>query len=123
MVHPSTTGRCGMNDGFLVDVPGLGQLIGALSEVTDRMRTANGRLGAASAADLGCYDLDHAAGDFQRRWAYGIGKISDASEKMTGLAAGDQITLRADRPDDSEALPRSCHHWRHHGWIGAHRTG
>ncbi len=71
-----------MNDGFLVDVPGLGQLIASLSEAADRMRTANGRLRAASAADLGSGALDCAARDFQDRWEYGIGKISDASEKM-----------------------------------------
>jgi uncharacterized protein YukE len=72
-----------MNDGFLVDVPGLGQLIASLSEAADRMRTANGRLRAASAADLGSGALDCAARDFQDRWEYGIGKISDTSEKMT----------------------------------------
>ena len=71
-----------MNDGFLVDVPGLGQLIASLSEAADRMRTANGRLRAASAADLGSGVLDYAARDFQDRWEYGIGKISDTSEKM-----------------------------------------
>jgi hypothetical protein len=47
------------------------------------MRTANGRLRAASAADLGSGALDCAARGFQDRWEYGIGKISDASEKMT----------------------------------------
>jgi len=72
-----------MNDGFLVDVPGLGQLIASLSEAADRMRTANGRLRAASAANLGSGALDCVARDFQDRWEYGIGKISDASEKMT----------------------------------------
>jgi len=74
-----------MSDGFLVDVPGLGQLIASLSEAADRMRAANGRLRAASAADLGSGDLDRAAADFQDRWEYGIGKISNASEKMTDL--------------------------------------
>ncbi|MGH3685468.1 MAG: WXG100 family type VII secretion target [Pseudonocardiaceae bacterium] len=72
-----------MSHGFLVDVTGLGQLIASLSEAADRMRAANGRLRAASAADLGSYALDYAAGAFQHRWEYGIDKISDASEKMT----------------------------------------
>ncbi|MGH3977487.1 MAG: WXG100 family type VII secretion target [Pseudonocardiaceae bacterium] len=72
-----------MGEGFLVDVPGLGQLITTLSEAADRMRMANDRLRAASAADLGSGDLDRAAADFQDRWEYGIGKISDASGKMT----------------------------------------
>ncbi len=72
-----------MSDGFLVDVPALDHLINALSEAAERMHAANDRLRAASAADLGGSDLDHAAGDFQSRWEYGIGKISEASEKMT----------------------------------------
>jgi uncharacterized protein YukE len=72
-----------MSDGFQVDVPGLRQLIASLSEAADRMRAANNRLRAVSAADLGSGDLDCAAADFQDRWEYGIGKISDASEKMT----------------------------------------
>ncbi|MGH3771857.1 MAG: WXG100 family type VII secretion target [Pseudonocardiaceae bacterium] len=71
-----------MNDGFLVDVPGLGQLIASLSEAADRMRAANNRLRAASATELGSVGLDWAAGEFQGRWEYGLGKISDASEKM-----------------------------------------
>ena len=72
-----------MSGGFLVDVPALEQLITTLSEAAERMHVANDRLRAASAADLGSSDLDHAARDFQERWEYGIGKISDASEKMS----------------------------------------
>ncbi len=72
-----------MGGGFLVDLSALEQLITTLSEAAERMHVANDRLRAASAADLGGHDLDHAAGDFQDRWEYGIGKISDASEKMT----------------------------------------
>jgi uncharacterized protein YukE len=71
-----------MSGGFLVDVPALEQLITTLSEAAERMHVANDRLRAASAADLGSSDLDHAAGDFQERWEYGIGKISESSEKM-----------------------------------------
>ncbi|MGH3766002.1 MAG: WXG100 family type VII secretion target [Pseudonocardiaceae bacterium] len=71
-----------MSGGFLVDVGALEQLITTLAEAADRMHVANDRLRAASAADLGAGDLDHAAGDFQDRWEYGIGKISDATEKM-----------------------------------------
>lgn len=77
------TGRYGVGDGFLVEVAGLGRLITTLSEAADRMRAANDRLRAASAADLGSVGLDRAAGAFQDRWEYGIGKISDASDKMT----------------------------------------
>jgi len=72
-----------VNGGFLVDVAALDQLIGSLSETAERMHAANDRLRAASAADLGGTDVDHAAGDFQSRWEYRIGKISQAAEKMT----------------------------------------
>lgn len=72
-----------MSGGFLVDVTALNQLITTLHEAAERMHLANDRLRAASTADLGASDLDHAAGEFQARWEYGIGKISDASEKMT----------------------------------------
>ncbi|HKS51929.1 MAG TPA: type VII secretion target [Pseudonocardiaceae bacterium] len=72
-----------MHGGFLVDVGALGQLISALSEAAERMHSATDRLRAASAAELGSGDLDHAAADFQSRWDYGIGKVSQASEKMT----------------------------------------
>jgi hypothetical protein len=47
------------------------------------MHAANDRLRAASAADLGGADVDRAAAGFQSRWEYGIGKISQAVEKMT----------------------------------------
>lgn len=72
-----------MNGGFLVDVAALDQLIATLSKAAERMHTASDRLRAASAADLGGGDLDHATADFQSRWEYGIGKISQASEQMT----------------------------------------
>lgn len=72
-----------MSGGFLVDVAALDQLITTLSEAAERMHAANDRLRAASAADLGGGDLDHAAADFQDRWEYGIGKIGQASEQMT----------------------------------------
>ena len=72
-----------MNGGLLVDVVALDQLITSLSETAERMHAANDRLRAASAADLGGADVDHAAGNFQSRWEYGIGKISQAAEKMT----------------------------------------
>lgn len=71
-----------MSGGFLVEVAGLGELIKTLSEAADRMRVANSRLKAASAADLGSDELDRAAAAFQARWEYGIGKISDASGQM-----------------------------------------
>ncbi|MBV8539760.1 MAG: hypothetical protein JO364_15770 [Pseudonocardiales bacterium] len=87
-----------MNDGFLVDVPGLGQLIASLSEVADRMHAADGRLRAASAAELGSDDLDRAGGDFQERWEYGIGKISDAAEKMAdSLRQAQQLYEQTDQ--------------------------
>ena len=72
-----------MHGGFLVDVAALDQLISALPEAAERMHSATDRLRAASPADLGSGGLDHAAADFQSRWEYGIGKISQASEKMT----------------------------------------
>lgn len=72
-----------MGGGFLVDVSALKQLITTLSEAAERMHVANARLRAATASDLGGHGLDHAAGGFQDRWEYGIGKISDASERMT----------------------------------------
>lgn len=72
-----------MGGGFLVDVVALDQLVTSLSEAAERMHAANDRLRAASAADLGGAEVDHAAGEFQSRWEYGIGKISQASEKMT----------------------------------------
>jgi uncharacterized protein YukE len=72
-----------VSGGFLVDVAALDQLITTLSEAAQRMHTANDRLRAASAADLGGGDLDHAAAGFQDRWEYGIGKISHASEQLT----------------------------------------
>ena len=72
-----------MNGGFLVDVVALDQLITSLSETAERMHAANDRLRAASAANLGGADVDRAAGAFQSRWEYGIGKISQAAEKMT----------------------------------------
>lgn len=72
-----------MGGGFLVDVAALDHLIKTLSKTAERMHAANDRLRAASAADLGGAELDHAAGEFQSRWEYGIVKISQASEKMT----------------------------------------
>ncbi|MGH3938100.1 MAG: hypothetical protein ACRDTG_05605 [Pseudonocardiaceae bacterium] len=45
-----------------MDVPGLARLIKTLSEAADRMRAANDRLRAASAADLGSADLDRYRG-------------------------------------------------------------
>src|SRR5262249_13326814 len=83
MVHRRARRRSRVSGGVLVDVPALDQLINTLSEAAERMHAANDRLRAASAADLGGSDLDHAAGDFQQRWEYGIGKIGEASEKMT----------------------------------------
>jgi len=74
-----------MGGGFLVDVVALDHLIKTLSETAERMHAANDRLRAASVADLGGAEVDHAAGEFQSRWEYGIGKISQASEKMTDL--------------------------------------
>jgi hypothetical protein len=62
-----------VNGGLLVDVVALDQLITSLSETAERMHAANDRLRAASAADLGGADVDHAAGNFQSRWEYGIG--------------------------------------------------
>jgi hypothetical protein len=64
------------------------KLIATLSKAAERMHTASDRLRAASAADLGGGDLDHAAADFQSRWEYGIGKISQASEQMTDSLRG-----------------------------------
>lgn len=87
-----------MSGGFLVEVCALEQLITTLSEAAERMHTANDRLRAASATDLGSGDLDHAAGDFQDRWEYGIGKISNASEKMIdSLREAKQLYERTDQ--------------------------
>jgi hypothetical protein len=82
MVHRRRRGAR-VNGGFLVDVAALDQLITSLSETAERMHAANDRLRAASAADLGGADVDRAAAGFQSRWEYGIGKISQAAEKMT----------------------------------------
>lgn len=54
-----------MSGGFLVDVPAPEQLITTLSEAAERMHAASDRLRAASAADLGSSDLDHATGDLR----------------------------------------------------------
>jgi hypothetical protein len=72
-----------VSDGFLVDLPSLGQTIDALSEAAERMRVAGGTLGTAGVADLGSASLEGAAKAFQDRWEYGIGKISDAAATMT----------------------------------------
>lgn len=87
-----------MGGGFLVDVVAL---IKTLSGTAERMHAANDRLRAASAADLGGAEVDHAAGEFQRRWEYGIGKISQASEKMTDSLR--QAAARYEQTDQAVA--------------------
>jgi hypothetical protein len=76
-------------------VVALDRVITSLSKTAERMHAANDRLRAASAADLGGADVDRAAGDFQSRWEYSIGKISQAPEKMTDSLSPGQRPLRA----------------------------
>lgn len=63
--------------GYQVDLTEMNTLITTLDQAKERMTAANGALAGLTPADLGSYEIDHAATDFKNRWHYGIGKIAD----------------------------------------------
>jgi uncharacterized protein YukE len=69
--------------GFDVDLETLTKLVSSLEQASDRMTAANKALRSASATDLGSRDIDKAGGEVQDRWKHGIGKITEASKKIT----------------------------------------
>ena len=71
-----------MGSGFQVDIGAMDQLINTLQDAAQSITDADNALKNASAQDLGSHELDSAGGDFQDRWTYGTGKISDLAGQI-----------------------------------------
>lgn len=68
--------------GYRLDVAGLSGLTDQLDHAEQNLTNANDALKNLAPEDLGSHGIDSAAGDFQDRWEYGIGKLAEAAGKM-----------------------------------------
>jgi conjugal transfer/entry exclusion protein len=73
-----------VGSGFQVDMGQLAQMLTTLSDAKDSMSSADDALKDASPQDLGSASLDSAGGSFRDKWTYGIGKLADLAQDMTG---------------------------------------
>ncbi|MCO1574874.1 hypothetical protein M8C13_03755 [Crossiella sp. SN42] len=76
-----------MGDKLGVNFAQLHALIKNLDRSAEEMTRATTALRGASAQDLGSRAIDKAGKGFQDRWEHGIGKIAEATEKMTKALA------------------------------------
>lgn len=88
-----------MGSGFQVDVSAMDQLVSTLKNAAQSITDANNALKNSSPEDLGSNDLDSAGGDFQDRWTYGTGKISDLTGQIVDAL---QDTVKAYQDCDSQ---------------------
>lgn len=91
---------------ILVELESLAGLIGSLASSAEHMSSATGALKSVASADLGSGDLDSAAEDFQHKWGYGIGRISDAANKITDELRSAKSTYESIEQEAKAALEK-----------------
>lgn len=94
---------------FQVDVHELSGISQKLDESVSGMRTVTGRMDEATAGQLGHESLDSACADFQSKWKYGIGQVSELANAVRGSIDATAESYRTCEAGIQQAFARGQH--------------